>query len=107
MVDRYGSPTFVKDVALAIESLLYSQNYGIYHVVNTGRVNRFEFAEKIKEIKNLDVKLIPVKAEEYKEKAKRPYSSALKNDKFSRIFYPLRGWEEALEEFLKEGNLWN
>lgn len=105
VTDRYGSPTFTKDLATAIEKLLYSQNYGIYHIVNTGKVSRFEFAEKIKEIKKLNIRIIPIKAEEYGEKAKRPRSSALKNEKFSKIFYPLRKWEEALEEFLKEAIL--
>ncbi len=100
VIDRYGSPTYTKDVALALITLIYSEKYGIYHIVNTGRVSRFEFAEKIKNLKKLSVKITPVRAEEFGEMAKRPFSSALTNIKFSSNFYPLRDWKEALKEFL-------
>lgn len=102
VTDRYGSPTYTRDVALALITLIYSERYGIYHIVNTGKVSRFEFAEEVKNLLNLNVKIIPVRAEQFGEVAKRPFSSALKNIKFSSNFYPLRDWKEALKDFLKE-----
>jgi len=102
VTDRYGSPTYTKDVALALITLIYSKRYGIHHIVNTGKVSRFKFAEEIKNLMKLNVKIIPVRAEEFGGVAKRPFSSALKNIKFSSSFYPLRDWKKALKDFLKE-----
>lgn len=99
--DRYGSPTYAKDLANGIERLINSSNYGIYHIVNTGRVSRYEFALEIVKILNLDVKIIPVSSNYFKEKAVRPFSSALDNKKFCSLFYNLRSWKEALNDFLK------
>ena len=102
--DRYGSPTYTKDVAEGIKEILKSENYGIYHIVNTGRVSRFEFAKEILNIRKMNVKIEPVTSDYFKEIAKRPFSSALNNDKFCSNFYKLRNWKEALRDFLK--NKW-
>lgn len=102
--DRYGSPTYAKDLAEAIEKLIDSSNYGIYHIVNTGRVSRYDFALEIVKILDLDVEIIPVSSDYFKEKATRPFSSALDNKKFCFLFYKLRDWKEALRDFLK--NRW-
>ncbi|MEO0231944.1 MAG: dTDP-4-dehydrorhamnose reductase [candidate division WOR-3 bacterium] len=102
--DRYGSPTYTKDLAQGIEKLINSSNYGIYHIVNTGRVSRYDFAMEIVKILNLDVEIVPVSSDYFKEKAIRPFSSALDNKKFCSLFYELRDWKEALKDFLK--NRW-
>ena len=100
--DRYGSPTYAKDLAQGIEKLLDSSNYGIYHIVNKGRVSRYEFACEIVKILNLNVEVIPVSSDYFKEKVKRPFSSALDNRKFCSLFYKLRDWKESLNDFLNK-----
>ena len=102
--DRYGSPTYAKDLAQGIKEILKSENYGIYHIVNTGRVSRFEFAKEILNIMKMNIKIEPVPSSYFKEIAKRPFSSALSNNKFCSNFYKLRNWKDALKDFLE--NRW-
>ena len=59
--DQIGSPTYAKDLAKAIKEIIEkkSDKYGIYHVTNKGEVSWYEFAKKIFEIKNIEIKVNP------------------------------------------------
>ena len=45
--DQFGSPTSAEELAKAIDSLLFTDNYGIYHATCEGSCNWAEFAEEI------------------------------------------------------------
>lgn len=93
--------TYTKDLAYATRFLLESnQKPGIYHLVNEGPCTWYGCAKKIFEILGNDkVELKPVPASQFPRPAKRPAHSVLLNNKL----HPFRTFEEALEEFLKEG----
>ena len=96
--DQFGSPTYAKDLALEVRKLVESQNqFGIYHITNSETCSWYDFAVKIFELSNLNIKVKPVKSEEFPTPAKRPTYSMLINTKLS----PMRKWEEALKDYLK------
>ena len=101
--DQIGSPTYAKDLAKAIKEIIdkKSDKYGIYHVTNKGEVSWYEFAKKIFEIKNIEIKVNPVTSEEFPRPAPRPHYSVLNNQKWIDAgFTPLRNYEESLKEYL-------
>jgi dTDP-4-dehydrorhamnose reductase len=97
--DQFGSPTYTFDLAKATLKLIIEKKYpfGVYHLTNSGVTNWYEFAKKIIEFSNLEVRIIPCSSEEIKRPAKRPKYSILINTKFPK----LRNWQSALKEYLK------
>ncbi len=93
--------TYTKDLAYATRFLLESnRDPGIYHLVNEGPYTWYGCAKKIFEILGNDkVAVKPVPASQFPRPAQRPAYSVLLNTKIQK----LRPFEEALEEFLKEG----
>ncbi|MCK4497212.1 MAG: dTDP-4-dehydrorhamnose reductase, partial [Candidatus Aenigmarchaeota archaeon] len=82
VTDQYGSPSFADGVARIIIELIKNRKRGIYNVVGSDMVNRYEFALKIARVFNLNPKLIkPVTTEELKQKSPRPKNAGLKTDK--------------------------
>lgn len=96
--DQFGNPTSTKDLAKATRQILMEKkNFGIYHRTNYGSCSWYDLARKIKEIKRLNVEVMPVSSTQYKRAAKRPKYSKLINTKLP----DLRFWGEALKEYLK------
>lgn len=99
--DQIGTPTSTKDLAEVILKLIYTENYGLYHGTNKGSCSWYEFAKKIFEIKNIDIKVNPISSNEYSSKVKRPQYSVLDNFLLRTInLDDFREWEEALSEYL-------
>jgi dTDP-4-dehydrorhamnose reductase len=100
--DQYGSPSYTKDLAGAIALLIQKPLYGIYHLSNGGGASRQEFVEEIFKImgKNTGISLME------REKiyfAPRPRDSRLNNQMWHlEGFKPLRPWQDALREYVKE-----
>lgn len=109
--EMVSSPTYTKDLASAIKSLLSTFHtshlvcpYGIYHITNSGFASRYEISRFVAELLGLGVSNIKkVKLSELKLSAKRPNFSALENFVWKLDgFKPLRSWQEAVKEFLKK-----
>lgn len=99
--DQYGSPTFTKDLAIAISQLIKSDKYGLYHVTNSGECSWFEFAKLIFEIANIKIKLNSIVTSQYPTPAKRPKYSVLSNEKWlNEGFKPLRLFKDGLNEYM-------
>ena len=77
--DQFGSPTSTVDLAKAIINLIDTEYYGTYHGTCEGQCSWYDFAKKIFEIKNIDIKVNPVTSEEFKRLAPRPAYSVLDN----------------------------
>ncbi|MGL5347801.1 MAG: SDR family oxidoreductase, partial [Peptostreptococcaceae bacterium] len=100
--DQFGSPTSTVDLALCIKSLIETDNYGTYHGTCQGECSWYDFACKIFELKNIDIKVNPVTSDEFKTVAKRPKYSVLENSKLKEYNIDnFRHWEESLKEYLK------
>ncbi|MDZ7611645.1 MAG: dTDP-4-dehydrorhamnose reductase [Candidatus Moranbacteria bacterium] len=90
--------TYAPDLARAVKSLVENKHpFGIYHLVNEGAVTWYEGVLELFKIAGInEVKVRPVKPEEFLRPAKRPASSVLLNTKFPK----LRRYEEALKDWL-------
>jgi dTDP-4-dehydrorhamnose reductase len=106
--DQVGSPTYTRDLAAKIEELIGAvAGYGIYHVTNGGSCSWYDFAGKILDVAGMDdVTLEPISTAESGRAAARPAHSVLEN-RALRLegIKPLRPWEEALAEYLRDADL--
>ena len=101
--DQFGSPTSAVDLAKAIIELIHTEHYGTYHGTCEGKCSWYDFAQKIFEISNIDIKVNPVTSEEYKRPAPRPAYSVLDNFMLKLVgLNSFRNWEDALIEYLNE-----
>ena len=101
--DQIGTPTYTLDLAYAISNLIKTNKYGIYHITNSGHCSWYEFAKEIFKLSNINIKVNPVKTEEFPRPAPRPKYSVLSNQKLiDNGFKPLRNYKEALKEYIKE-----
>ncbi len=109
--DQAGSPTYTKDLAGAIHALLKRLSvaygvrrtaYGVYHVSNSGCVSWRDYAKEILRIAGIKTEVLPISSAELTRPAKRPAMSVLDNARFRKYTgYKMRGWKEALKEYLK------
>lgn len=100
--DQFGSPTSTVDLAKAIIDLINTENYGTYHGTCEGQCSWYDFAKKIFEISNIDIKVNPVSSEEFKRPAPRPKYSVLDNFMFKLVeLNSFRTWEDSLIEYLE------
>lgn len=103
--DQIGSVTYTEDLASLICDMIETEKYGIYHATNEGYISWSEFAKKIFELSNYDVKVNAITTKEYMtmypNQATRPLNSRLsKNSLDASGFKRLPRWEDALERFL-------
>lgn len=106
VADRWGSPTYIPDLAEAIARLLRSPFPGILHFTNTGgKTTRYHFVLEAAERLGLDpAPLRPLSRTEWKgDRAPRPVNSALDPSRFIRVTgWAPRTWSEALEAFARD-----
>ncbi len=103
--DQFMSPTYTMDVAVMLKKFLeVKPEFGIYHIVNEGYCNWYDFTTEIFNILGWDAKIqiTPIKSSELKRLARRPIFSALWNKKLDELGLRMRNWKEALKEYLME-----
>jgi dTDP-4-dehydrorhamnose reductase len=98
VADQVCTPSAAADVAAATVDLLRSGWTGLFHVVNSGSCNWFEFAGAIFELSGLSPELKPTTAAAFGAAARRPAYSVLT----SATVPPLRSWRDALASYLSE-----
>lgn len=101
--DMWMSPTYTTDAAVAIGNIIQTRlPYGVYHATNNGCCNWFEFAKEILRLAGLKATLAPTKTSSSPGKARRPSFSALKSMRLPKHDLRMRGWKEALVDYLAE-----
>jgi len=101
--DQFGSPTWSQDLASAICSLLDRNGRGVYHIVNAGIVNWYEFARTILQLAGISCRISPQSSREANRPAKRPPYSAFDCSKFEKTTgMKLRHWSGALRDYLSQ-----
>jgi dTDP-4-dehydrorhamnose reductase len=117
--DQVGSPTYARDLAEAILSIVNGewsmvnqelnpqqatgnrQLPGILHFSNNGIISWYDFAIAIKEIKQLDCIVNSIPTASYPTPAKRPAYSGFDKTKIVTTFnIQLKDWKESLKECL-------
>lgn len=101
--DQYGTPTSAYELAKGIDSLLFTDNYGLFHATCEGHCNWAEFAEEIFRLAGKNTKVQAITTQEYGAPANRPANSILENYMFKMTNGHLfADWHEAIEKYLKE-----
>lgn len=96
--DQLFIPTFVDDIARAIDTLITHDTHGVYHVVGTGALSPFAVAQKIAVAMNLDPSVVTTTtfAEFFKNRAPRPMYAHLSNAKISELGVLMSTFDEGL-----------
>jgi len=107
VTDEIATPTWARDLAAAIASLVQRSAYGVYHFTNSGECSRYEWAREALRLAGREgVSLRPTTMAEYQPFPVKPPYSVLGNEAGARIGIELRPWREALGEYfaaLREG----
>lgn len=101
--DQVGSPTSTVTISHAIERLIETGAYGIYHFTDRtdGGISWHDFAKEIVRLSGLNAKVLPITTSEFPRPAKRPGYSALDTMLFSEVVgYSPRDWKDSLKEYL-------
>jgi len=99
--DMWMSPTYTKDAASTIKKIMESKlPFGTYHATNQGYCTWFQFAKEIFQTTDLDATLTQIETGQLTMKAKRPRFSALKSIKLPTHGINMKGWKEALHDYL-------
>lgn len=100
--DQIGSPTYTFDLAKLISDMITTEKYGIYHATNEGYCSWYEFASAVFDMADINIKLNPIRTEDYPTKALRPKNSRLSKKSLDlNGFQRLPHWKNALEEYIK------
>ena len=101
--DQIGSPTYTRDLSVLLADMIASENYGTYHATNEGLCSWYDFAKEIFAISGMDVEVVPVGADHFPSKIRRPANSRLDKSSLDAAgFARLPHWKDALARYLEE-----
>lgn len=102
--DQLFVPTFVEDIAVAIDKLISINATGIYHVVGSQALSPFDAAKIIAKTYGFDGTLVKPTtfAEYFKNRAPNPQYAVLSNTKITALGITMRGFEEGVEEVKRQ-----
>ncbi len=99
--DQTLTPTSTAEVARKLYELIRTNNYGVFHMTNSGGCSWHEFAGEIFRLAGLSPDLTPVLSKEFGAKAKRPEFSVLDNYNLKKAgISDLKHWKVALKEYM-------
>lgn len=107
ITDQKFTPTFIDDIAFALDVLIKKEVFGILHVVGDQFLTPYEAAKIIAREFNLDSSLIgeTIREEYFKKRAQRPFNLSLSNAKIERLGIKMRTFEEGLKEIKSQMKL--
>lgn len=99
--DQYFTPTFIDDVAAALELLVTKQMSGIYHLASPEVTTPFEFANYLLEVFDRDTKILKSSSIiEFQKNSEtpRPVRGGLMVDKIVSLGFTPTGWKDGIEK---------
>ena len=106
IVDWYNTPTYVPDFVETAKKLIINEKSGIFHLVGSDYINRFEWSKIICDCFNLNKKFIkPITSQDLKLPARRSNVN-LSNEKiFNEMGIRMMGIRDGLKSMLEEEKL--
>jgi dTDP-4-dehydrorhamnose reductase len=102
VTDEVSSPTYAEDLITALEQLIATGAYGLYHFTNDGACSRYELAQKILELSGrAHIPVEPILLKDYPRPSTPPPCTPLRNFCGAQLGITLRPWAEALADYLK------
>ena len=103
--DQVGTPTYARDLAKAILSILpniKNDTVEIYNYSNEGVLSWYDFSKEIMRMAKIECTINPIETKEYPTPAKRPHFSLLNKAKIKKEFHiDIPYWKDSLDECLK------
>lgn len=99
ITDHIYCPTFIDDIAPALDVLIQQNKTGIYHVTGSEALSPHDAALAIAEVFDLDANLIgtTTRTEYFARKAQRPFDLSMNNGKIKQLGVKLHGFSEGLQ----------
>jgi len=99
--DKFGSPTYARQLVANLRLLAESGYYGLYHCVNGGSCSRYEVAVEIVRVMGKGTSVNRVNSAHFPLPAPRPRSEAARNYKLDLLgLNRMSDWREALRDYL-------
>ena len=106
--DQVGTPTYAKDLAKDIMSIVQSQEFhqadfttNIVHFSNEGVCSWYDFAKTIFELANIQCHVNAIETKDYPTPAKRPHYSVLNKAKIKQTYHlAIPYWKDSLKQCL-------
>jgi dTDP-4-dehydrorhamnose reductase len=102
--DQIGTPTNAVDLAETLLLIIAKcqtepvEVFGIYNFSSQGQCSWYDFAQKIFELNNTTINLLPIPTSSFPTPAKRPKYSVLDKSKIKTAFnIEIKSWEESLK----------
>lgn len=103
--DQIGNPTYLPDLVMQLVRIIDQEAYGLFHCSGNGYSSKYEFAKQILSLMKLKTEAIPVRTNDYPNKAKRPKFSALNNSLLdSCVNHKMPYWEDSLFDYINKIN---
>lgn len=101
VADQFGAPTYTADLAPLLCDMVMTDKYGTYHACNSGCCSWAEFAQEIFRVAGMDIKVLPIRTEDYPVRARRPKNSKMSNFQLQKNGFSARlAWKTVLRQFL-------
>lgn len=105
VADQRGCPTYARDLAAVLLSLVEAKAQGIVHAAGSGPCTWHEFATGIVSELGLPTRIIPITTAEAGRPAPRPAYSVLSTGKLTGMGLSLPQWRESLRRFVDDACL--
>jgi len=101
--DQISVPTYTEDIASVTLFAINKGLRGLYHLTNSGYATRYEVARYFIEKLYLENLILPVKSDYFKTPAKRPYFSAMSNNKLSNLLnITIPDWRLGVDRYIEK-----
>lgn len=100
ITDHIMTPTFIDDIASALNNLIQTQQTGVYHVTGSQFITPYEIALRLCKEFHLDSSLVEktTRAQYFKDRAKRGFCLRMKNARIVNLGVAMRTFDQGIEE---------
>jgi len=107
VTDHIFTPTYIDDIASALDVLIGNNFQGIFHVVGSQSLTPLDAVNLIAQEFELDKSKInkTTRSEFFNSRASRSFQLRLKNDKITKLGVQMRTFEQGLREIKSQINL--